>query len=154
MCWAFIAVRGLSLVVESRGYALVERHGLLIAVACLTADHGLWWVWALVVATLGLSIAAWGLKSTGSVAVAQGLVALALKHVESSLMGDQTVVPCIARQALNYWTTREAWYFYKLQNDDHEECSFICHHTEFLQYYSSYSLCYTLHPHVVGFVPL
>ena len=49
---------GLSLVVESRGYSLGEVRGLLFAVACLTADHGLWWVWALVVATLRLSIAA------------------------------------------------------------------------------------------------
>ena len=57
LCWAFVAVRGLSLVVESRGYSLGEVRGLLFAVACLTADHGLWWVWALVVATLGLSIA-------------------------------------------------------------------------------------------------
>ena len=58
LCWAFIAVHGLSLVVESRGYSLVEEHGLLITVACLIADRRLWWVWALVVATLGLSIAA------------------------------------------------------------------------------------------------
>ena len=35
-----------------------------------------------------------------------GLVAL--RHVESSLTRDRTSVPSIARQILNYWTTREA----------------------------------------------
>ena len=39
--WVFIAARGLSLVVASRGYSLVEVHGLLIAVASLTAKHRL-----------------------------------------------------------------------------------------------------------------
>ena len=34
-----------------------------------------------------------------------GLVAL--WHVESSLTRDQTHIPCIGRQILNYWTTRE-----------------------------------------------
>ena len=31
-----------SLVAVSGGYCLVEVHGLLIAVACLVAEHGLW----------------------------------------------------------------------------------------------------------------
>ena len=33
---------GFSLVAVSGGYCLVEVHGLLIAVACLVAEHGLW----------------------------------------------------------------------------------------------------------------
>ena len=39
--WVFIAARGLSLVVASRGYSLVEVRGLLIAVASLIAKHRL-----------------------------------------------------------------------------------------------------------------
>ena len=38
--WVFIAVRGLSLVVVSRGYSLVAVHGLLIVVVSLV-EHGL-----------------------------------------------------------------------------------------------------------------
>ena len=34
-----------------------------------------------------------------------GLVAL--RHVEFSQTRDQTCVPCIGRQILNHWTTRE-----------------------------------------------
>ena len=30
------------------------------------------------------------------------------RHVGSSPTRDQTLVPCIARQILNHWTTREA----------------------------------------------
>ena len=33
---------GFSQVVVSKGYALVAVHGLLITVACLPAEHGLW----------------------------------------------------------------------------------------------------------------
>ena len=38
--WVFVAVHGLSLVVESGGYFLVV-HGLLTAVASLIVKHGL-----------------------------------------------------------------------------------------------------------------
>ena len=41
LCWVFMAVRGLSQVVASRGYSLVAVHGLLIEVVSLVADHGL-----------------------------------------------------------------------------------------------------------------
>ena len=37
----FVAARGLSLVVASRGYS-VAVHRLLIAVASLVAEHGIW----------------------------------------------------------------------------------------------------------------
>jgi len=39
--WVFVAVPGLSLVAESRGYSLVAVSGLLIAVASLVAEHRL-----------------------------------------------------------------------------------------------------------------
>ena len=39
--WVFVAVRGLSLVAASGGYSVVVR-GLLIAVASLVMEHGLW----------------------------------------------------------------------------------------------------------------
>ena len=36
--WAFVAARGLSLVVATRGYSLVAVHGVFIAVASLVAE--------------------------------------------------------------------------------------------------------------------
>ena len=41
LCRVFLAVCGLSLVVASGGYSLVEVHRLLIAVASLAAEHSL-----------------------------------------------------------------------------------------------------------------
>ena len=38
--WVFVAARGLSLVVASRGYSVAVRR-LLIAVACFVVEHGL-----------------------------------------------------------------------------------------------------------------
>ena len=38
LCWVFLAVHGLSLVVESRGYSLIAVHGLRIVVASLIAE--------------------------------------------------------------------------------------------------------------------
>ena len=49
------------------------------------------------------------LQSTGSVIVAHGL--LALKHVGSPQIRDQTCVSCIGRQILYHWATREALLF-------------------------------------------
>ena len=40
LCWAFVALPRLSLVVASRGYS-VAAHRLLIAVASLVAEHRL-----------------------------------------------------------------------------------------------------------------
>ena len=42
LCWVFVAARGLSLVVVSGGLLFVAVHGLLIAVASLVAEHGLY----------------------------------------------------------------------------------------------------------------
>ena len=39
--WVFVAARGLSLVVVSRGLLFIAVCGLLIAVASLVAEHGL-----------------------------------------------------------------------------------------------------------------
>ena len=41
LCWVFIAVRGLSLVVASRGSPLVAMHGLLVLVVSLVVEHRL-----------------------------------------------------------------------------------------------------------------
>ena len=44
-----ISCAGFSLVLESRGYSLVAVLRLLVAVASLVAEHGLWVTWASVV---------------------------------------------------------------------------------------------------------
>ena len=41
LCWVFIAVQGLSLVAESKGYSLVGVPGLRIVVVSLVAEHRL-----------------------------------------------------------------------------------------------------------------
>ena len=41
LCWVFVAVCGLSLVLASGAYSLVAVQGLLIVVASLVAEHGL-----------------------------------------------------------------------------------------------------------------
>ena len=41
LCWVFVAVNGLSLVVVRWGYSLVVIHELLIAVASLVVEHQL-----------------------------------------------------------------------------------------------------------------
>jgi len=66
LCWFFIAVSRLFLVVESRGYSLAAVCGLLIAVASFVAKHRL--------------------STAGSVDTAIGLVAP--QHVESSRTRD------------------------------------------------------------------
>ena len=78
----------------------------------------------------------------------EGLVAL--KHVESSWIRDQTCIPCISRQILNYWTTRKA------------PCPAFCSHeiwglclpSPYLApdayYYTQFHLCISLPPHGHG----
>ena len=53
---------------------------------------------------------AWALGAQGSVVRLVGLTALL--QVGSSWSGDWTCVPCIGRQILNPWTTREALDYY------------------------------------------
>ena len=99
--WASVAVHGPSLAAASRSSSLAaaSRSSSLAAVSrssSLAAVHGL-----LILLLL----------STSSRTQAQqlwfvGLVALC--HAGSFWTKDQTRVPCIARQTLNHWTTREA----------------------------------------------
>ena len=79
MCYDFVAMRGLSLAAVSGGYSLVAVHGLLIVVASLVGELGL----------------------------QGGQASVVLLHVESPWSRDRTHVPCIDRQILNHWTTRE-----------------------------------------------
>ena len=55
LCWVFIAVCGLSLIVGNGGYSRVMVCGLLIAVAPLGVEHRLEGAWASVGASHGLS---------------------------------------------------------------------------------------------------
>ena len=73
-----------SLLLQS--YSPVVDHGLLIAVASLV-EHGL---------------QVWGLQWLHSMDL------VAPWHVGSSWTRDWTLVPCIGRRILNYWTTRKA----------------------------------------------
>ena len=68
-----------SLVAVSRSSSLVAIPGLLIAMASLVAELGLWRVQASIVVVRGLSC---------------------LGHVEASRTRDQTRVTCIGRQIL------------------------------------------------------
>ena len=54
---------GFSLVSRRCGHLLVAVHGLLIAVVSLGVEHGLWGMWASVVATHGLNtFCSWALE--------------------------------------------------------------------------------------------
>ena len=86
---------GLSLVVASWGYS--SRGFSLWCVG-----FSLRWLLSLPPGTQAPVVAALGLCSLDSVAVAHG------PHVGSSWTRDQTSVPCVARQTLNHWITREA----------------------------------------------
>ena len=75
---------------RERGLLFVSVSGLLLAVSSLVAEHRLWGTWA-------------------SVVVVHGLVAP--RHVGSSQTRDLTCVPCIGRQILSIWATREVLEF-------------------------------------------
>ena len=77
---------GFSLVAESGSYSLVVGHRLLIAEACLVAEYKLW------------EVRSQELRH---------MVLHALHLVGSSWSRDTTHVPCIGRQILNHWTTKE-----------------------------------------------
>ena len=87
LSWIFIAMHGLSLVSASRGFSLVAMHRLLIVMTSLVAEH-----------RLQGTQARW-LRPTGLVA---------LRHVESSWIRDQTCVPHTGRWMLNPWTTEKS----------------------------------------------
>ena len=90
--WIFIAVYGLSLVAESRGYSSLGCVGF-------SFPRLLW-----LQSTGFSSCSSWAL---GSWAVLWSVGLVVLQHVGSSWTKDQTGVPCIARWILNHRTTRE-----------------------------------------------
>ena len=82
--WVFVAEHRLSAVAEGRAPSLAAVLSLLIAVASLVEEHGLW--------ALGLS----GRWCTGSGAP---------QHVKSSWDGVRPVSPCIGRWIHKHGTT-------------------------------------------------
>ena len=105
LCWVFVAVPGLSLVVASRGHSSMRCTGF-----------SLWWLlllWSIGSRHMGFSscgVQAQQLWLMGCRAQAQelwrtGLVAL--QHVRSSRTRPWTRVPCIGRRILNHCATRE-----------------------------------------------
>ena len=63
LCWVFVAVLGVSLVVVRRSYSLIAVHKLLIAVASLAAEHRLKGTQASAVVACGLnSCGFWALE--------------------------------------------------------------------------------------------
>ena len=91
-CWVLIAVHGPSPFVASRGYFQLWCTGfswwLLLLPSMGSRLCGLQWFWCM------------------------GLVTP--RYVESSWSRDQTHAPCIGKQILNHWTTREVPSFYIL----------------------------------------
>ena len=79
---------------------------LLSVVTLLVAEHRLQACGLQQLQHIGLVVVAHRLQSVRSVVVVLQLITL--WHVESSQSRDQTYVPCIARQILIHWTTREA----------------------------------------------
>ena len=64
LCWVFVSVCGLSLVVTSRGYSLIVVHGLLIVVASLVVEHRVQCVPVSVAAAL-MPLSMWDLHRSG-----------------------------------------------------------------------------------------
>ena len=98
--WVFVAAHGLSLVVSSRGYSLVQCTGLSLR-------------WLLLLQSTGskhMGFSSCGTRAQqlwlmGSRVQAQQLwymALVALRHVGSSWTRDRTHVPCIGRRILNH----------------------------------------------------
>ena len=93
LCWVFVAVRGLSLVVASGGYSLSRYAGF-----------SLWWL--LLLQSTGSRRT--GFSSCGTRAQQLWLAGLvAPRHVGSSQTRTRTCVLCTGRRILNHCTTRE-----------------------------------------------
>ena len=86
LCWVFVSVRGLSLVVVSGGHSSSRCAGLSLS-------------WPLLLGAQAPDAQAQQLWLTRPVA---------LRHVGSSQTRARTRVPCTGRQTLNNCTTREA----------------------------------------------
>lgn len=84
-CWVFTGARAFSLVGAGRGHSLGAMHGLLVVVASLVADHGLW-------------------NAQTSAVVAHTLSCSS--EVGSSRTRGQTHVSCIDRSILYHWAPR------------------------------------------------
>ena len=74
MCQVFVATLRFSLVAASEGYSPGVVHGLLIVVASLVAEQGLW-------GTQVSVVTAFRLRSSGSVVVLHGLSYLKAREV-------------------------------------------------------------------------
>ena len=91
--WVFVAARGLSLVVASRGYSSLQCAGFSLQWLLLLRSMGFWHA---------------GFSSCGTWTQQlwrMGLVAP--RHVGSSRTRARTRVPCIGRQILNHCATRK-----------------------------------------------
>ena len=101
LCWIFIAVCGLSLALASRGYSSLWCVGF-----------SLWWL--LLLQSMGSVCRGFSSCCTrASVVVVPRLSCSA--HVGSSQTRGWPCVPCIGRQILNHWATRETLHkFYTL----------------------------------------
>ena len=133
LCWVFVAVHGLSLVVKSRGYSSLWCMGFSLQ-------------WLLLLQSTGSrhagfsSCGTWAqqLWHASSRAQAQQLWCTGLvapRHVGSSWARAQTHVPCIGRWILNHCATREAafqilnshlWPLIGQHRPAHKRCSSIC----------------------------
>ena len=108
--WVFVAAWGLSLVVVSRGYSLLQFTGFSFR-------------WLLLLQSTGFRHMGFGSCSPGALGYvgfsscgtqAQKLShmgSVAPHHVESSWMGDRTHGPCIGSQIPFHGATREVWLF-------------------------------------------
>ena len=82
------------------GFSLVVVHRLLIVVASLVMEHGLWGVWVLVVVVCGFSSCGmwtqslWLLHSRAQAEQQWHMGLGAPWHVESSQIRDQTCISC------------------------------------------------------------
>ena len=93
LCWVFIAVCRLSLVVVSGGYFSLQSVGFSLR-------------WLLLLRSMGPRHT--GFRSCGTRAQQLWLTgSVAPRHVGSSWTRDRTRVPCIDRQILNHCATRE-----------------------------------------------
>ena len=106
LCWVFIAVRGLSLVVASGGYSSLRCVGFslrwlpqLQSMGSRCTGFSSCGTWAQQLWLAGSRAQAQQLWCTGLVT---------LQHVGSSRTRARTRVPCIGRRILNHCATREA----------------------------------------------
>ena len=124
---------GLSLVAGSWGYSLVAVWALLIAAASLV-KLGLWSMWASVLAMQARAGAPEpGLSSCGA------WVYLLCGMWNLPGPGIETCLPCIDRQILNHWTTREVLeiLFFKVRAGSSISSLRVLQH---LQLHQSYSM--------------